>query len=46
MGRFYIIMSVKGGLTNERVWRVVLTGAHPQPVVFNATLEREKGNQV
>lgn len=31
-----------GELTNERVWGVVLTGAHPQPVVFNAALERKK----
>lgn len=35
-----------GGLTYERVWRVVLTGAHPQPVVFNATLETEKEKQI
>ena len=31
-----------GGLTDERVGRVVLTGAHPQPVVFDATLDREE----
>lgn len=31
-----------GWLTNERVGRVVLTGAHPQPMVLNATLRSEK----
>lgn len=41
-----MVMSMTGGLTNERVWRIVLTGAHPQAVVFNATLDREKENQV
>lgn len=35
-----------GGLTYERIWRVVLTGVHPQPVVFHATLEIEKEKQV
>lgn len=31
---------VTGRLTNQRVWRFVLIGAHPQPVVFNTALER------
>lgn len=30
---------VTGRLTNQRVWRFVLTGAHPQLVVFNTALE-------
>ena len=30
-----------GGLTNERVGRFILTGAHPQAVLFNAALRRE-----
>lgn len=39
---FYTVMSV--GLTDKWIWRVILNGAHPQPVVFNATLRREKEN--
>lgn len=39
-----VFLSMIGELTNERVGRVVLTGAHPQPEVLNATLDSEKGN--
>lgn len=42
MNKKVLHSNVTGGLTNERVRRVVLAGAHPQPEVFNATLDIEK----
>lgn len=33
-------------LTDEGVWGLVLTGAHPQPVVFHAALEEKEEKRI